>query len=802
MSSDIELDDIQVVNVTGKAHKDKPRKRESKCTCWRPSLRVRMLLLYSACGAAYCIGAVVLVTQLRISLIELDRQALEKSISRFTALLYDDIGRLVPYTRHAAWQKVTADAAVEVASGRKNGPAIKTFIQRYLNTSVVYDENGTSTHVYRCDSLVNYWGIVEPENFAVVWSQYHAGKNGTFCSLAPANPWDMQPVFPAAFLMGMINSKRNPEEGWVSVYRTARLVTPVCVSIEAIMIPNENGTITDKTVYGYLLAAKIIEPHLSTFASNVPGCITQMSTDDEDSHYFSESELELWNATEAGTFAEDKSFTGTPNFTLTDIETLKKCPIRHCPAIPLFHDTELMMTGYFKLCGLDPKVTTRTTCIKYRMDRPLSRVEEGQYSVILLSVLVVVLMIAIFTLFVAFLDFAVLRRVVKLSKTIHAQTLKHDEGFKELDEKKNKKDKDASAGRSGGDEIKNLKFAVEQNNYRLRRRVEDVNDVLKTERQRVVRHKQAMQLLSLWCDRKEFFPGLRPNAVLYRFEPTRKLDDLLSNPIAVEYLKSHCESDCTLENLFFLLDVSWLSELEYGEDQEEDAEKRKQIHQIASSTASTIVARYIAEDAPQQINISANSFKRLREKGHSYKRGMFDEAVGEVKLMLNTDILPRFQSTNTYTAMSENVYIDSFAFEDDDDLSSDSESTAGSVLSDGSNPAAAQVVGFNFRNLYASFEGDTDLGSTCTNELSLIDDHATNSSANHTDNQTNDTKSSSSIKLRSDEASDAESMHSSKQIVPEKKVIGSKPISPSGSANESESSESSSTPSTSSSSSD
>jgi len=206
-----------------------------------------------------------------------------------------------------------------------------------------------------------------------------------------------------------------------------------------------------------------------------------------------------------------------------------------------------------------------------------------------------------------------------------------------------------------------------------------------------------------------------------RYEPTRNLDDLLSNPIAVEYLKSHCDSDCTLENLFFYLDVSWLYEIECAEDKEEDAAKRVLIHDVASGTAAAIIERYIAEDAPQQINISAATFKVLRSEGTSYKRGMFNDAVGEVKLMLDTDILPRFQSSAAHTAMSENIYVDGIA-EEDSDWSSESVSTAGSVLSDEPNNGAPNVVAFNFKNLYATFDGDSDLGSTYTNELSIIED--------------------------------------------------------------------------------
>jgi len=374
----------------------------------------------------------------------------------------------------------------------------------------------------------------------------------------------------------------------------------------------------------------------------------------------------------------------------------------------------------------------------------MSRVEEGTNPVIYLSVLIVGLMIVLFILFIIFLDLAVLRRVVKLSKLIHKQTAAQGALLKDADDDaaksndtKGKKGKSSSgstrlssgkmsgsdgSGPSSGDEIKNLKIAVEKNNSRLRRRAEDINDVLRIEHQKTVHHKQAMQLLSLWCDRSDFFPGLRPNAILYRYEPTRNMDDLLTNPLAIEYLKSHCDSDCTLENLFFILDVSWLAQLEGAEDDEEDPAKRKLIHQVVVDTASNIISRYIAENAPQQINVSAATFMVLRGKGNSYKRDMFKDAVSEVKLMLNTDILPRFRNTTAYTAMSENMYVDSLALDDDSDLSSESASTAGSVLSDEADNGANNMVAFNFKNLYATYDTDTDVVSTCTNEMSVVED--------------------------------------------------------------------------------
>ena len=343
------------------------------------------------------VGAIVLVTQMRTTLETLDEEALRKSIDRFTMLYYDDVGRLQPYTRHAAWQKVTAEAAQNVS----NKPALNKFIQRYLNTSLIYNEDGTVQHVYRCGSLVNWWGIIHPKSFATMWSEYHPGNDVSYCTLRATSPREPAPVFPPDFFKGIIQGDFHPETGWISVFRTVRVSHAVSVSIEAIMIPDEDGNVKNKTIYGYLVAAKTIQPHLSTFADNVPGCISMISGS-SDEQYFTEEELEIWNTTKGGTFSKDRTFTGEPTFTLRDSSFLEESKIRYCPAIPLFNNTQQRMTGYFKLCGLDPEKFERTTCLRLRMDRPLSRIEEGTNPVILLSVLVVGLMIVIFVIFIVF----------------------------------------------------------------------------------------------------------------------------------------------------------------------------------------------------------------------------------------------------------------------------------------------------------------------------------------------------------------------------------------------------------------
>jgi len=376
-------------------------------------------------------------------------------------------------------------------------------------------------------------------------------------------------------------------------------------------------------------------------------------------------------------------------------------------------------------------------------------VDQGTTPVISLSLTIVFLMVVLCVIFVIFLDCFVLRRIVNLSNVIKKQTKGHTDALKDEEEttpstsvqegedpekvgKSGKSSKSfqgtsstsenscvtassetsseatAPQRKTTRDEIENLRRAMEQNALGLRKRLEAVNESIKIEMQKNIHQKQAVQLLNLWCVRKDFFPGLRPNAVQLRYEPMRDIDDILSNPLAVEYLKDHCESDRTLENLWFILDVTWLHEVETAEDDEEDEAKRNEIHDIAAYAARTIIQRYIVANAPQQINLSASTFKKLRENGESYSRGMFDDAVGEVKLMLSTDVLPRFQKTPAYSAMSETLFIGTSGGDDESSFSDETVSTTGSILTEESEGDVPRVFVQTFKNLHTNFEVNGD----------------------------------------------------------------------------------------------
>jgi len=187
-----------------------------------------------------------------------------------------------------------------------------------------------------------------------------------------------------------------------------------------------------------------------------------------------------------------------------------------------------------------------------------------------------------------------------------------------------------------------------------------------------------------------------------RYEPTRGIDELLENPLAVEYLKVHCAEEKTLENLLFLLDVAWLKEVEVAQVNAETSVQREQLACVAENAAQTIMARYIAEGAPQLINISAETRAMFTEKDeHLHSVGMFDNAEREVRLMLDTDVLPRFRKTLAYTALSETLYFfqeNGIGESSASALSDETVSTFGSIDTD--EGTEAEDIGHNFAHAF------------------------------------------------------------------------------------------------------
>jgi len=752
MMSEVELDDIEVVEVTGKSHHDKVRdnKNEGCCTC---NLRSTSITIFVSVAVVYVVGVAIGSYLMFSSLETLDMEASNHSINRLSMLIQDDGGKLIQLI--GAYGR-SDDAATSIrnllANPEDPEEAIFPFLRNRMNTTpVAYDESGKPTqYIYGVGNEITYWAFLDTEYNTKYAVYYPKGPGDT--GLVGTKKHFPAPVIHASVFKNIVEDTGNqrilkvlvPDEGDDKAMMTA-------------MVEITDPKDVNQTILGFLVAGRALLPRLKQYSDDAPSCVV-MQDGSENADIWDDVDREYFAKVVPGTFGLDKTYGGKAAFIKRDKDVIEKARDRFCPNLPLFQATDSLMAGYFSLCGLDPnnkRFKDGASCFLMRVDRPMCIADKGTVPIVSLSTGIIILMIILCIFFVLFLDYMVLRRIVNLSNVIKQQTKGHADALKDQDENPgsesegeaegsksgsgasgssegssisaNSTDTTASSGKapapprkSARDEIDNLKRAMEQNAIGLRKRLEAVNDSIKVEIQKNIRQKQAIQLLNLWCVRKDFFPGLRGNAIDFPYEPPRNIDELLSNPLAVEYLKNHCDADRTLENLWFILDVSWLKDVEAAEDIEEDEADRAEIHDIAVYTAKTIIERYIVENAPQQINLSAGTFKKLREKKHHhYSRGMFEDAVGEVKLMLDTDVLPRFQKTASYTAMIETLAVDS-AGDEESSFSEDTVSTTGSILTEDGEGDVTRMFAHTFKNLDGAFDvGHDDNSSTISASSSV-----------------------------------------------------------------------------------
>ena len=262
---------------------------------------------------------------------------------------------------------------------------------------------------------------------------------------------------------------------------------------------------------------------------------------------------------------------------------------------------------------------------------------------------------------------------------------------------------------------------METNVWTLKADIHTANLEIRKERRWRRRQMHALRLLNMWCGRKDIFPGLRnkggaeeasivasaggapalipppplddtadtaaanttdkkdkkdpkskggdanslPSSVGGNSGGSRgyedmTIDELLAHPIAIEFFKVHSGYEESQENIFFLLDVTWLHELELAEELERDRAVRRQIHEAVVSLADHIVKRYIAQGAPQEINISSDSMNAVRKLSAKYSKGMFAKAIYDVKMMTSTDVLSRFKHTPAFFAMCEALDVEMY----------------------------------------------------------------------------------------------------------------------------------------------
>ena len=686
---------------------------------------------------------------------DLDQDTCQQNLNRVALSFGSDLDRLRQLIDHYAFWNETVGVA-------NNHSKLDDFITANFKTNITWNTGLEINYLAFLDIDMNVWN--DTGNYSVYYyppPEYNASKSDSENQVQtiPATEDKDIPLFAKRHLDVMKEMHGNVTWGTITV--DSRLHKSFIVTCVPIMNGTDNKE--DKEVYGFILAARNLRPRLHRYANDVPVSLV-FGVEGDSQVRWNKTDENMFSKVVSGTLkgdcvhGTDCTFDGSAAFRKMSIHEVGDAKRkgetvvpeeaqRHVPESRLFDETSELMVGYYILN--DIAAGAEVPGVRIRVDRPMAMTNQGSRPVLILSIEIIVMMIVLCVIFLIFLDCVVLQRIVELSKIIRKQTQSHmhseddqsSVGTSEEDAdgdgahhhahgKRGKSSGsgaesdatsstgDTSSSSGAHDEIGNLKRAMEANSVGLRKRLEAVTEAIMAEQQKTIRHRQAMQLLNLWCGRRDYFPGLRPNAMQLRYEPTRNLDDLLANPLAVEYLKSHCETDRSLENLWFLLDVSWLEELEKAEDNEDDPEQRAQIREVASGAAMTILSRYLAPNAPQQINVSAATFESMRKRGDVYERGMFDEAVGEVKLMLDTDILPRFQKSTAYTAMSETLFIDQSGGADESEVSDETVSTAGSILTDeaeDTDGGVTRVFAHTLKNLHTTFDiarDQTDGSST------------------------------------------------------------------------------------------
>ena len=272
------------------------------------------------------------------------------------------------------------------------------------------------------------------------------------------------------------------------------------------------------------------------------------------------------------------------------------------------------------------------------------------------------------------------------------------------------------------DKVAQVQKAMNSNIDVLKADITTANVNVKRERRWRRRYTHALRIMNLWCGRKDVFPGLRGRdrppgsttttaADLADYDDDdddegavprgagagsgstgatttaasniddgrsqmdlntgigangghgyedMSVDDVLEHPIAMEFLKVHSRFEESQENIFFLLDATWLQELEKLEEVESDPVKKAQLHDTVVSVADHIVKRYIVKGAPQEINISSESMSIVRKLSGTYSKGMFAKAIYDVKMMTSMDVLSRFKHTTAFLAMSEALDVESY----------------------------------------------------------------------------------------------------------------------------------------------
>lgn len=454
---------------------------------------------------------------------------------------------------------------------------------------------------------------------------------------------------------------------------------------------------------GYILFGKEIAPRVKTYAEEISGCITMWIGDEQ----LNEGEVHgVKEHLSPGYIKTDGEWLGPVHHESKRTHHLKDSKYRICPDVLEFKELPESAAGYIKIAD---EVDIDGTYFIVRVDLPETMFDTGVPPTGLLFGVTMACILAFVIVGYVYLDLNVLHRLSRIKKFLEKFKREHEEELAEAKLEKastfrwRKGNKRGSGmGSSGGisdttgssdskaantsesstgtgtsdksstsgddknnerDEIGKLGAALIMNVHAMERDIAVINRDIRVQRRWRRRFELACRLMNFWGGRSKAFPGLYskdpadPDYALTNYNDMT-IDVLLSRPICMEFLRVYAETGEVQENILFLLDVSWLKELERAFDEESDVERRDNIQDIIKDTVTHIFSRYIKSGAPNELNIAGDTMASIRAQEGTYFRGMFSAVIAEIKMLVATDVLIKFKGTAQYAAMSEALDIE------------------------------------------------------------------------------------------------------------------------------------------------
>ena len=529
-------------------------------------------------------------------------------------------------------------------------------------------------------------------------------------------------LFSEYYLPGVIGVQATKDKGVVPAFFTTTASQDLPDEYHGIVVLPDTGTpmilaqlpITysthsDGSTMGYMIFAKNLEPRVKAYAEEIAGCLTIWVGEEELAEVSG-----VANGMSAGYIATDGEWIGSIHHNSWRTSHLNADSYRVCPQELEFDELPQSAAGYIKV---GDEVDSHDSYFVIRVDLPETMYDTGKPPTGLLFGISMGCILVFIIVGYTYLDLNVLHRLSRIKKFLEKFKREHEEELAEAKlektagfrwRKNNSKrmssaaalqeinTENAVAGGGGSaktgvpgtsdsstgtgpsdksstsgddnrnnerDEIGKLGAALIFSTKAMERDIAVINRDIRTQRRWRRRFELACRLMNFWGGRTKAFPGLyskdpaAPDYALTNYNDMT-IDVLLSRPICMEFLRIYAETGEVQENILFLLDVSWLKELERAFDDESDVDKRDRIQETIKDSVTHIFSRYIKSGAPNELNIAGDTMASIRAQEGTYYRGMFSAVIAEIKMLVATDVLIKFKSTAQYAAMSEALDIE------------------------------------------------------------------------------------------------------------------------------------------------